>query len=280
VDSKIQILDSQSFGRRLESQVASEAIGFSNVNYLDRSSVVQVFRELHLSSNVAFDGSSGALRGLLGRLDFLVVIDASSSTIARLRAIDTETGAVRSIATCKRSCSLFGSASDGEQNCVHGFVTQLQPSIKEALTAKQKRNADQATQRQAADVAQQRAIRLQAQEQRKAIKQKEMEAKAAQVQAEKEQMHAQELQSQMSALQPDLEMATSRLASANTFWNGMRRQMASRGQSLRSEIQASLSAANSNSSRCQTLFNTGHPVTLKTCISELNRRVDQLEEYK
>jgi hypothetical protein len=275
-----ELKDSELYMSTLESQVATESIKFSNINYLDRSSVGQVFRELNLSSNSAFDGSSGALRGLLGRLDFLIVIDASSPSIARLRAIDTETGAVRSIATCKRSRSLFGSASDGEQDCVRGFVAQLQPSLREVLAIKQRRNADQAAQKQAADAAQQREIRVEAQEQKDAARQHEIDVKTAQAQAEQEQKLALELQSQMAALQPDLEMAVSRLSSANTFWNGMRQQMASRGQALRSEIQTSLNASNSNGLRCRTLFKTSQPVALRACIAELNHHLDQLDEYK
>jgi hypothetical protein len=253
--------------------------------------VGEVFHELHLSSNAAFDQSSGALRGLLGRLDVLIVIDASSPAIARLRAVETETGAVRGIATCKRSRSLFGGASDGEQNCVHGFVTQLEPSIRAILTVKEKRNADQAAeqqrrtaemiaQRQAADAAQQRALRLETQERKEAIKQQEVETKASQAQAETEQRDRQAIQSQLSALQPSLEVAMSRLSSTTAFWNDMGREMAKRGQSLRSEIQSRLRAANSNGARCQALFDAGQPNTLRTCTGELGRRLDELDTYK
>jgi hypothetical protein len=283
--------DSELYLSTLETQIAGESIRLNNVNYLDRSSVREVFQELHLSSDAAFDQSSGGLRGLLGRLDILIVIDASSPAVARLRAIETQTGAVRGLATCKRSRSLFGNASDGEQNCVQDFVAQVEPSIRATLSRKQKLNAEQladlqrqvddrVSQRKAADAAQQLAMRQEAQAQRDATEQRQAAAKEAQAQAEKQQKQRQDIQSQLVALQPDLEDAMSRLSSTNAFWNQMRREMAGRGQSLRSEIQTGLIGANANGSRCQTLFNTSQPATLKACTGELNHRLVELESYK
>ena len=119
----------------LETQVAQECIKYDDLNYMDRSSVDQVFQELKLSSDAAFDPTSGALRGLLGRLDYLIVIDGSSPTIARMRAIDNQTGAVRSIAMCRQT-KASATASDGDETCVRGFVTRLHPFVAKAYAAR------------------------------------------------------------------------------------------------------------------------------------------------
>ena len=80
------------FLNSLESQLAGEFVKYPDVEYLDRTNTEDIFEELHLSSKSAFDPSSGALRGLMGRLDFLAVIDSSEPMSARLRLIDVQSG--------------------------------------------------------------------------------------------------------------------------------------------------------------------------------------------
>src|SRR5665213_2074905 len=59
------------FLNTLESQTAKEFVKHTEVDYLDRMNMDATFGELNLSSNSNFDSSSGALRGLIGRLDYL-----------------------------------------------------------------------------------------------------------------------------------------------------------------------------------------------------------------
>jgi hypothetical protein len=177
--SPSELRDTQLFLSTLETQVAAECIKFDDLDYMDRSSVDQVFQELKLSSDAAFDPSSGALRGLLGRLDFLIVIDASSPRIARLRALDIQTGAVRAIAVCRQT---RGSAADGDQECVHGFVAQLHPFVTRLFQA-----------RQAGAEAAAHALQ-----------------------------DAEQAEAQTRELKPDMDAALGRLSAANTFWNEIR----------------------------------------------------------
>jgi hypothetical protein len=90
----------QSFLDELEAHIAKAFLEHPEVDYMDRMNTGALFDELHLSSDAAFNSDSGALRGLLRRLDYLVVIDASTPTSARVRLIDLETGAVKAIETC------------------------------------------------------------------------------------------------------------------------------------------------------------------------------------
>jgi hypothetical protein len=187
--SQNELKNSELFLATLETQAAAEALKFDDIDYMDRSAVDQVFQELNLSSDVAFNPASGALKGLLGRLDFLIVIDASSPTVARMRALDNQTGAVRAVAICRRPNSSFASASLGDGACVRAFMGQLHPHLKKLLSDR-------------------------------------LERKAA---AQQQEMDAQERRAETAAMQPALEGAKSRLSAANSFWEGVRRQQADHG---------------------------------------------------
>src|ERR1035438_5421236 len=85
VTNKSDVADVKSinnFLNTLESQVANAFVEHSEVDYLDRMNTDALFREIHFSSDAAFNPNSGALRNLLGRLDFLVVMDASDTSSA------------------------------------------------------------------------------------------------------------------------------------------------------------------------------------------------------
>ena len=98
--------------------MAQEFVNTGDIDYLDRMNTDALFRELHLSQSAAFNASSGALKGLLGRLDFLVVIDSAEPTTARVRLIDVESGAVRALETCKRKSSFLGLGQDSPPDCL------------------------------------------------------------------------------------------------------------------------------------------------------------------
>ena len=90
---------------QLESDLASKVSTMRGVSYQDRTATAELLHEVHMSSGRDFDPASGALRGLMGRLDFLVVIDAIDPSTAKMRLIDVESGSVKDIETCSRRVS-------------------------------------------------------------------------------------------------------------------------------------------------------------------------------
>lgn len=89
----------------LESDLASKVSSMHNVTYQDRTATAELLHEVHMSSGRDFDPTSGALRGLMGRLDFLIVIDAIDPSTAKMRLIDVETGSIKGIETCSKRTS-------------------------------------------------------------------------------------------------------------------------------------------------------------------------------
>lgn len=89
----------------LESDLASKVSSMQNVSYQDRTATAELLHEVHMSSGRDFDPSSGALRGLMGRLDFLIVIDAIDPSTAKMRLIDVESGSIKGIETCSKRIS-------------------------------------------------------------------------------------------------------------------------------------------------------------------------------
>lgn len=89
----------------LEADLAGKVSSMPNVTYQDRMATAELLREVHMSSGRDFDPTSGALRGLMGRLDFLIVIDAVDSATAKMRLIDVETGSIKGVETCTRGSS-------------------------------------------------------------------------------------------------------------------------------------------------------------------------------
>ena len=89
----------------LESDLASKVSSMRNVTYQDRTATAELLHEVHMSSGRDFDPTSGALRGLMGRLDFLVVIDAVDQSTAKMRLIDVESGSVKGVETCSKRVS-------------------------------------------------------------------------------------------------------------------------------------------------------------------------------
>ena len=89
----------------LESDLAGAVSSMRGVSYQDRTATKELLDEVHMSSGRDFDQTTGGLRGLMGRLDFLVVIDGVDASTAKMRLIDVETGSVKGVETCKRGAN-------------------------------------------------------------------------------------------------------------------------------------------------------------------------------
>jgi hypothetical protein len=252
----------------LESQLAAEFVKYSDVDYLDRTNTMEIFREKHLSSGPDFDPSSGAMRGLLGRLDYLAVLDASEPTTARIRLIDVETGAVKVVENCKKRTSLFGT-SDTPPDCIPLFVQKAHAVTSAKLNEKhahlQKQQQDDQAAQQQANVEQQRRIQ---------------EQKTQEKQRQKDQLAAQQLQSRIADVKSQLDDANARLSAENSFWQDMNQQLMASGHSLRPEIRSVLTSANSDSRRCQQILSEMNVEKLQPCIDDLNHHLDSLDSYK
>jgi hypothetical protein len=275
----------------LEAQLAQEFIKIGDVDYLDRMNTDALFRELHLSQSAAFNASSGALRGLLGRLDFLVVIDSAEPTTARIRLIDVESGAVKALETCRRRSSFLGLGQESTPDCLRPFASQAKNVAHLKMQTKIERERHQAIQIQAA---QEHAARQQQEARERAAKdQQEAQVKAEAIALEREKasqfaqdrLEAQareqaDLDKKVSALRPDLNDATARLSAANGFWDGLDKELAQSGQSLRSTIRAALSSANLDGRRCQDLLSRRNIEEAKSCISKLYADLNALDALK
>jgi len=275
----------------LESDLAKEFVSHGDIDYLDRMNTDKLFEELHLSSVAAFNFSSGGLRGLLGRLDFLVVVDSSEPTTARVRLIDVETGAVKAIETCKHKTSFWGISQDGVPDCISSFVASAREVARARLAvnaARLRRQLEQAQAAKQSAVAEQRErIRNQEAAQQLSRAQAGTEAKAqaevnAQIAAQNEALaKAQaEVDAQIALIRPALDDAMARLVSANAFWEELSRQLASSGQSLRSSVRTLLYSVNADAKRCQEALSRGQVNDLRTCLSRLNRDLDTLDGFK
>jgi hypothetical protein len=238
-----ELKDTNLYLLALESQIASEVINIRGVRYIDRVSVGQIFREKRLSQDSAFDSSSGALRGLLGRLDMLIVVDASEPSVARLRAIDLQDGSVRGIETCKRG--MFAAPSSGSADCAKSFATKLPPIATDLSLAKtQRRIADQrATAKERMREAQQAHATADAQH--AADSRAKADADAARAKNEQAARELAERREAIGKLQPALDDVIARLGSANDFWGRTAQSLASEGRGLRSDVQTTLRGADS-----------------------------------
>jgi len=264
----------------LEAQLAREFVNAGGVDYLDRMNTDALFREMHLSQSAAFNASSGALRGLLGRLDFLVVIDSEEPTTARVRLIDVESGAVRALETCKRKSSFLGLGQDGVPDCLGPFTTRARDAARVKMQAKAERTRQQAIQAQAAK---EQAAKDQQQARAKAEadeRDREKALQLAQQRAEAQAKDQAEVDKQVSALKPDFDDAIARLSAANGFWNDLSKQLASSGQSLRSTIRTALNSANLDGKRCGELLSQRNVNDAKPCVSKLNSDLDKLDQLK
>jgi len=149
--SSAQEQQSQEFLSNLELQLASGFAKSGDIDYLDRSNLYELFRELHISSWSFFDASTGSLHGLMGRLDFLIVAEASSATTARVKILDVETGAVKIATLCQPRTTMFGKASTDAPECVSQIVSQMATFAKMRFTTKRDRLIKAAVSQQEAE---------------------------------------------------------------------------------------------------------------------------------
>ena len=102
----------------LESDLANKLSSLRGISYQDRTATQELLHEVHATNGRDFDPTSGALRGLMGRLDFLIVIDAVDRSTARMRLIDVQSGAVRGVESCVHRAA-------GAPSCVQGMASKL-----------------------------------------------------------------------------------------------------------------------------------------------------------
>jgi flagellar biosynthesis GTPase FlhF len=279
------------FLNTLESQIAKEFINHPEVDYLDRMNMEATFSELHLSSNSNFDASSGALRGLLGRLDLLIVIDSAEPATARIRLIDVQSGAVKAIESCTQKSWLMSFGSQGPPQCVAPFVSHSL-AIMSAKKATKEQRARQQAATEAAAQQKSNAERVAAQKQAKLEKRREREQAAAQAAeqanaalearkaAEQEAAAQAQITERLTALKPDLDAAVSRLNAHNDFWYDLSRQLAGAGQSLRPSISSALKTSNLDANRCQQFYESRNLDNLRGCITRLEGDLEKLDKLK
>jgi len=283
--------DINQFLNVLESQLAGEFVKYSDVDYLDRTNTFEVFREMHLSSGSSFDPSSGAIRGLMGKLDYLAVLDSSEPSSARIRLIDVETGAVKAVENCKRRTSFLGMSSDVPPECIPLFAAKAHAVTSARLMSKRERvqKLQETAQRQEREAAEQR--RKDAEAQRGLDRKRQQEQDAAEVQRKQAEAAAQQLAAQQAQdqaeqeaktaeLKPSLDDAVSRLSAEQTFWKNLEIQMAGEGHSLRPNIRSALTNLRTESQRCQEMLARLDSERLQGCVDDLNHHLDVLEAFK
>ncbi len=105
----------------LEADLAGAVSNLRNVSYQDRMATAELMHEVRMSSGRNFDPTTGAIRGLMGRLDLLIVIDAVDASTAKMRLIDVQTGAVKGVESCHR----------GSSACITGMTQRLETVARE-----------------------------------------------------------------------------------------------------------------------------------------------------
>jgi hypothetical protein len=103
----------------VESDLAAKVSSMRGLSYQDRTATAALLNEVHMSLGPDFDRNSGALHGLMGRLDYLIVIDALDRSTAKMRLIDVETGSVKGVGTCTRGAA-------GNASCVAAMAHRLE----------------------------------------------------------------------------------------------------------------------------------------------------------
>jgi hypothetical protein len=110
----------------LESDLAGKISSMPGISYQDRSATGALLQEVHMTTGRDFDQSTGALRGLMGRLDFLIVIDAVDASTARMRLIEVQTGSVKGVESCHAGANAV---------CVNQMAAKLKAAGQEVAGA-------------------------------------------------------------------------------------------------------------------------------------------------
>ncbi len=282
---------SQEFLATLETQLAENFVNAKEVDYLDRSNLDALLRELHISSTSVFDQSTGAMRGLLGRLDLLIVIEGSTPTTARVRVVDVETGAIKGAAICEAPTTVFGRPSKATPECVSRIQTQTLAAAKMRLAIKQNRLAKAEEERQAAQQEKAERERRASKQQQEADRKRAEEKKAAQKQqAETDRERAAEekvarkqyedTEQKLDELRPRYEDEIAQLTTEAAHWESVRKALQASGLGLRSDVQSALSNAHRTADRCESLLSSRNPEQLSSCLDRLSNILYQLGQYR
>jgi hypothetical protein len=281
----------EEFLATLESHLASAFTRRSELDYLDRSNLDEIFRETRVSSSSLFNAGSGALRGLLGRLDLLIVAEASSPASARVKVLDVETGAVKAAEICEPQTTIFGTPKNTVPSCVAAIANQTSAAAISRRAIKQHRaSAAEAAQR-AAEKKRSESIQQEKEETRRreqqariVLQQQAEEQRIAEEQRAEQERIAQEEQARIEEglqnLRPRLEDTLAQLGSESQFWTDLNAQMRAQGRSLRPEIQSALRGARAVATRCQERMNSKKPEELDSCLNELDQKLEQLNSFK
>jgi len=282
---------SQDFLATLETQLATSLVSARDVDYLDRANLDALLRELNLSSASVFDQSTGAMRGLLGRLDLLIVIEASTPTTARVRVVDVETAAVKGVAICEAPTTILGRPSKATPECVPRIQEQTLAAAKARLTVKKDRLAKAEAERQAAqqDKAERerRAARQQQEADRKRAEEKQA-ARKQQAEADRERAaeeevarkQDEEIEHKLDSLRPRYEEAVAQLSTETAHWESVRKALQANGLGLRADVQSALTNAQRTADRCDGLLSSRNPEQLGSCLDRLSNILYQLGRYR
>ena len=267
-----------------EAHTAAAFIKATDIGYLDRGSMDALLAELRLSSSGAFDSSSGPARGLLGRLDFLVVIEAALPTSIRLRAIDVKSGAVKSTGICETQTGWLGGRSVDYAECVSPFVDQTLSVARQRLATKKieaERAAAAALAREEERLeAESAANRAQAEARLDAERRMREDKENADRQRREEMRQRAARQAEIDRMRLDYESAISRATKEIIFWDDMTKMLAEAGNTFRPEISVTLENAKSKRRSCNRYFDDHQPTRLRTCLAELNSQMATLNGYR
>ena len=267
-----------------EAHTAAAFIKATDIGYLDRGSMDALLAELRLSSSGAFDSSSGPARGLLGRLDFLVVIEAALPTSIRLRAIDVKSGAVKSTGICETQTGWLGGRSVDYAECVSPFVDQTLSVARQRLATKKleaERAAAAALAREEERLeAESAANRAQAEAGLDAERRMREDKENADRQRREEMRQRAARQAEIDRMRLDYESAISRATKEIIFWDDMTKMLAEAGNTFRPEISVTLENAKSKRRSCNRYFDDHQPTRLRTCLAELNSQMATLNGYR
>lgn len=282
---------SQDFLATLEIQLAENFVSAKEVDYLDRSNLDALLRELNLSSASVFDQSTGAMRGLVGRLDLLIVIEGSTPTTARVRVVDVETGAVKGAVICEAPTTILGRPSRATPECVPRIQAQTLAAAKMRLAIKQNRLAKAEEERQAArqekaerenraSKQQQEADRKRADEKKAAQKQQAEADRERDAEEEVARKQYEDTEHKLDELRPRYEDAVAQLATEAAHWESVRKALQASGLGLRSDVQSALANAHRTANRCEGLLSSRNPEQLSSCLDRLSNILYQLGQYR
>jgi flagellar biosynthesis GTPase FlhF len=286
------VKQSREFLATLEAQLAASFSKASGIEYLDRSNLDALFREQRLETGDAFNPSSGALRGLLGKLDYLLVIEASGPKQARLRIIDVETGAVKGATVCQKGSSLLDLLSSSKiPECISSLVDKSLSLAKDRLALKRARAIKEANEQRDAEnkragEEQKRMTELHQAEKQRADEQRRAEVRLAAQRAETEreakaeEQRRQQVEAEASRVRPRYEDTISRVSSEDQFWGEMDAQLRATGHSLRPEIRSAWNAVDTRAVGCGALLDNLRAADANNCLDQIDKQLEQLDKYK